>query len=126
MDHVLDTGGARTRVDDIADALSLDEKAAFTAGRDMWSTAAVERLGVPSVRVTDGPNGARGLALFGAGEQRAVCVPCGTALAAGWGPALVERVGVLLGEGARTKACRGLLAPPVNIHRPPLAGRNFR
>src|SRR3712207_7465368 len=91
MDHVLDTGGARTRVDDIADALSLDEKAAFTAGRDNWSTVAVERLGIPSLRVTDGPNGARGLALFGAGEQRAVCVPCGTALAATWDPALVER-----------------------------------
>src|SRR3712207_5047982 len=125
MDHVLDTGGARTRVDDIADALTLDEKAALTAGRDSWSTAPVERLGVPSFRVTDGPNGARGLALFGAGEQRAVCVPCGTALAASWDPDLVERVGALLGEEARTKACRVLLAPTVNIHRSPLAGRNF-
>jgi beta-glucosidase len=47
-------------VDELVAALTLDEKAALTAGRDNWATAPVERAGIPAVRVTDGPNGARG------------------------------------------------------------------
>ncbi len=113
------------RVDQLVAHLTLDEKAALTAGVDMWATAAVERLGIPSITVTDGPNGARGTALFGLGGETAVCIPCGSALGATWDPALVERVGVMLGEEALTKACRALLAPTVNIHRSPTGGRNF-
>jgi beta-glucosidase len=105
--------------------LTLDEKAALTAGADNWSTAAVPRAGIPSVRMTDGPNGARGSSVLGAGDATAVCVPCGSALGATWSPELIERVGVLLGEEARTKGCRVLLAPTLNLHRSPLAGRNF-
>jgi beta-glucosidase len=114
-----------TRAEALVAELTLDEKAQLTAGRDMWATVAIERLGIPSVRMTDGPNGARGSALFGAGEASATCVPCGTALAATWDPDLVQRVGELLGAEARAKTCRLLLAPTVNIHRSPLAGRNF-
>jgi beta-glucosidase len=108
----------------IAD-LTLEEKATLTAGRNGWSTQPVERVGLPPVRVTDGPNGARGSSVLGIGEASAACVPCGTALGATWDPDLVERVGELLGEEARTKGCRVLLAPTVNLHRSPLAGRNF-
>ena len=113
------------RVDRIVEALTLDEKAALTTGVGLWSTAAVPRLGIPSINVTDGPNGARGAGLFGIGEETSVCVPCGSSLGATWDPALVERVGVMLGEEALTKACRVLLAPTVNLHRSPTAGRNF-
>ena len=113
------------RVDRLVAELTLDEKAALTAGLDMWSTAAVERLGIPAVTVTDGPNGARGTALFGLGTETAVCVPCGSALGATWDPDLVERVGAMLGEEAITKACRVLLAPTVNLHRSPTYGRSF-
>jgi len=105
--------------------LTLDEKAALTAGADFWTLVSIDRVGIPPVRVTDGPNGARGSALFGLGGETAVCAPCGSALGATWDPALVERVGVMLGEEALTKACRVLLAPTVNLHRSPLAGRNF-
>jgi beta-glucosidase len=110
-------------VDAVVAGLTLDEKAGLTAGRDMWSTAAAP--GVPPVRMTDGPNGARGSSVLGAGEATAACVPCGSALGATWDPALVERVGALLGQEARTKGCRILLAPTLNLHRSPLAGRNF-
>ena len=106
-------------------SMTLDEKAAFTAGADFWTLVAIERVGIPPIRVTDGPNGARGSALFGLGGETAVCVPCGSALGATWDPELVERVGAMLGEEALTKACRVLLAPTVNLHRSPLAGRNF-
>ncbi len=106
-------------------SMTVEEKAAFTAGADLWTLVANERVGIPPIRVTDGPNGARGSALFGLGGETAVCAPCGSALGATWDPDLVERVGVMLGEEALTKACRVLLAPTVNLHRSPLGGRNF-
>ena len=58
-------------VQEIMDKLSLDEKALLTAGADMWTTPPIERAGVPAIRVTDGPNGARGSSLSGA------CLPAG-------------------------------------------------
>jgi beta-glucosidase len=115
----------RVDVDALVGELTLEEKARLTTGRDAWSTAGIERAGIPPVRVTDGPNGARGAAVLGAGEATAACVPCGSALGATWNPELIERVGVLLGEETRTRGCRILLAPTVNLHRSPLAGRNF-
>jgi beta-glucosidase len=120
----------RHQIEDLVRELTLEEKARLTAGADMWSTVAVERLGIPSFRLTDGPNGARGRSFSGATDseaapQSSVCSPCGTALGATWNAELVQRVGAMLGEEARTKACRVLLAPTVNIHRSPLGGRNF-
>jgi len=112
-------------VDEILRALDLDEKALLTAGADMWTTPAIERVGLPAIRVTDGPNGARGSALLGLGDVTAVCIPCGSALGATWNAPLIERVGAMLGEEARTKGARVLLAPTVNLHRSPLGGRNF-
>jgi beta-glucosidase len=76
------------------------------------------------VRMTDGPNGARGTQMGPTGPT-AACLPCGSALGATWSPELVGRVGGVLGAEARTKGARVLLAPTVNMHRSPLAGRNF-
>ncbi|MCW2671749.1 MAG: bglB [Frankiales bacterium] len=112
-------------VEAVLSALTLEQKAALTAGSDMWTVAGVPVHGIPSITVTDGPNGARGSALLGAGRVSAACVPCGSALGASWDPALVEQVGAVLGEEARTKSARVLLAPTVNVVRSPLAGRNF-
>ncbi|HET6954262.1 MAG TPA: glycoside hydrolase family 3 C-terminal domain-containing protein [Acidimicrobiales bacterium] len=115
----LDTIVARLVAD-----LTLDEKAALTAGVDMWTTAAVPRLEIPAVRLTDGPSGARGTEMGPAGP-RACCVPCGSALGATWSPEVLGAVGAVLGREARDKGARVLLAPTVNMHRSPLAGRNF-
>lgn len=112
-------------VDALLSSLSLDEKASLTAGVDMWTVAGLPDKGVPAVTVTDGPNGARGSALLGAGRVSALCVPCGSALGATWDPGLVEQVGAALGQEARTKSARVLLAPTVNLPRSPLAGRSF-
>ena len=109
----------------LVEAMTVEEKASLTAGVDMWNIPGVERLGIPPIRVTDGPNGARGSALLGIGSASAACVPCGSALGATWDPALVEEVGAVLGQEARTKSCRFLLAPTINLHRSPLGGRNF-
>jgi beta-glucosidase len=83
----------------------------------------VERLGIPAIKVTDGPIGARGSMQHGG--PASACFPSGSALAATWNTELVHRVGQALGEETKTKGAHVLLAPTVNIHRSPLAGRNF-
>jgi len=112
-------------IDELLAALTLEEKARLTAGEDMFSTPAVERLGIPKVRLTDGPSGARGLAFPGFGGDPSSCIPCGSAVGATWDPSAAEALGELLGREALDRGCRGLLAPTVNLHRSPLAGRNF-
>jgi beta-glucosidase len=113
------------RVSQLLSDLSLEEKASLTAGQDLWSTAPVDRLGIPAVGLTDGPNGARGMGLPGVGLVASACSPCGAALGATWDIALVEQVGALIGREARAKGCHVLLAPTVNLHRSPLGGRTF-
>jgi len=106
--------------------LSLEEKAALTAGYDSWTVPGIDALGVPPLRMTDGPNGARGaLNSLGQGAVRAVCVPTGTGLAASFDPELIEQIGALLGREARQKRARVLLAPTINLVRSPLYGRSF-
>ena len=100
------------------------EKADLLAGVDMWHTAPIERLGIPALKVTDGPNGARGDGLLGTGTPTA-CIPSGAALGATWDPELIEQLGSLLGEEARMKSSHVLLAPTINLHRSPKGGRNF-
>jgi beta-glucosidase len=110
-------------VEALADSLTLEEQVALLAGADFWHTVAIERAGIPEMRVSDGPVGARGTR-FGGGPS-SIAVPCSTLLAATWDPPLVQRVGELLGREARSKGARVLLAPTVNLHRTPIGGRNF-
>ena len=112
-------------VEALVAALTLEEKAALTAGADMFSLVGVERVGIPQVNVTDGPSGARGLSYPGAGGAASSCLPCGSAVGATWDPAVAEALGELVGREAFERGCRGLLAPTVNLHRHPFAGRNF-
>jgi len=106
--------------------LSLEEKAALTAGYDIWTVPGVESLGVPPLRMSDGPNGVRGAGGLLSGEGvRAICVPSGTALAASFDAELLGRIGELLGREARLKRARVLLAPTINMIRSPLYGRSF-
>jgi len=117
-------GGPSNRVMSIVEGLSLDDKAQLTVGATLWTTNPAP--GVPTITLTDGPAGARGPYAPGFGEQTAtLCIPCGSALGATFDDALVERLGAALGDQARAKTARVLLAPTVNLHRSPLAGRNF-
>jgi beta-glucosidase len=111
------------RIEKLLSQLTLAEKVSLLAGADLWHSVPVERLGIPVLKVTDGPNGARG-ADANSGPASA-CFPVGVALGATWNPALVERVGAALAEETKAKGAHILLAPTVNIHRSPLAGRNF-
>jgi beta-glucosidase len=111
------------RVEKLLRELRLEEKVSLLAGCDLWHVPGVARLGIPPLKLSDGPNGARGADTSGA--VTSACFPVGTALAATWSPELVEEVGRALGEEARSKGAQVLLAPTLNLHRTPLAGRNF-
>jgi len=104
--------------------MTVEEKATLMTGRGPWDVRPVERLGIPSLKVTDGPAGARGAGLLGTGIP-ALCLPCGSALGATWNPGLVEELGGVLAAETRARGCHVLLAPTVNLHRTPLGGRNF-
>lgn len=115
-------GATETRVEELLDQLDLDERAAITAGKDSWRVAGVPRLGLGELKVTDGPTGARGDLTTGA---RAVCFPVGSAIGSTWDVELVAEIASVLADEAKSKGAQVLLGPTVNIHRHPLAGRNF-
>ena len=118
------TGPARD-VPALVAELTLGEKASLTAGIDFWHTAAIPRLGIASVKFTDGPNGARGETDSFQSVTPSICIPSATALGATWDPGLVAEASAAVARQARDKGARVLLAPTVNLHRHPLWGRNF-
>ncbi len=111
-------------IDALLDQMSLEEQVSVLAGADFWTTVAVERLGIPKIKVTDGPNGARGGGSL-VGGVKSACFPAAIGIGAAWNPDLVREMGVALADEAKTKSARVLLAPTVNIHRSGLNGRNF-
>jgi len=123
-EDMLTASDMEARIDALVNAMTLEEQVALLAGADFWTTVPVERLGIPAIKVSDGPNGARGGGSL-VGGVPAACFPVGIALASTWNPALVEQVGQALAEEAQSKGARVLLAPTVNIHRSTLNGRNF-
>jgi beta-glucosidase len=104
--------------------MTLQEKVAMLSGTNDWYTVPVERLGIPTLKMTDGPNGARGAGGFSS-DVKAACFPAGISMASTWDTDLLERVGHALAREAKMKGAQILLAPTVNIQRSPLGGRNF-
>ncbi|WP_449350245.1 glycoside hydrolase family 3 C-terminal domain-containing protein [Streptomyces shaanxiensis] len=103
--------------------LDLDAKARLLGGQDMWSLPALPEIGLPSLVMSDGPIGVRGVRW--SADDPSIALPSPTALAAAWDPELARRAGVLLAQEARRKGVHVLLAPTVNLHRSPLGGRHF-
>jgi beta-glucosidase len=110
--------------------LSNSEKAELCTGRTFWDLHGVERLGLPSIMMTDGPHGLRkqggdndhiGLSQ----SVPAVCFPSGAGLASSWNRSLLHEVGTALGQACLQERVSVLLGPGVNIKRSPLCGRNF-
>lgn len=113
-----------------ASDLSVDERASLTSGLDFWHTKGIERLGVSSLMLTDGPHGVRkqceGEELLGlAHSVPATCFPPAAGLASSFDVELLERVGVALGRESVQAGVHVLLGPGVNIKRSALGGRNF-
>src|SRR5207244_4649449 len=97
-------------VENLLSQLTLQEKVAMLAGMNDWYTVPVERLGIPSLKMSDGPNGARGSGGF-TGGVKAACFPAGISLASTWKHNLMERVGQALARAATMTYGEVLLAP---------------
>lgn len=110
--------------------MTLEEKASLCSGLDNWHTKGVERLGIPSVMVTDGPHGLRKqrassdhLGLFD--SVPATCFPSAAGVASSWNRDLIYQMGEALGRECQAENVAVLLGPGANIKRSPLCGRNF-
>ena len=110
--------------------MTLEEKAGLCSGLDFWHTKSVERLGVPSVMVSDGPHGLRkqddkGDHLGMNDSIKAVCMPAASATAASFDRDLIRKMGEAIGDSCQHEKLSVVLGPAVNIKRSPLCGRNF-
>ena len=110
--------GVEQRVEAVLKQLTLEEKIDLLGGTDGFFVREVKRLGLPRLKMADGPMGVRN---FGP----ATAMAAGVGLAATWNPQLAERVGTEIGRDARAKGVHFLLGPGVNIYRSPTNGRNF-
>ena len=107
-------------IETLLSQLTLDEKISLLAGQDFWTLPAIPRLGIPSLKMSDGPTGLRST-----NSDPSTVFPVGVALAATWNPTLVQDVAAAIGREAIAHGVDVLLAPGVNIQRTPLGGRNF-
>ncbi|KAG6850899.1 hypothetical protein H0H93_006725 [Arthromyces matolae] len=103
--------------------LSLPNKIKLLTGLGWWHTEPIPEAGVPSIRLSDGPNGVRGTRFFNGVPSN--CFPASTGLGSSFDIELARQVGEALGEECRTKGTHVLLAPTVNTQRSPLGGRGF-
>ena len=113
-----------------ASDLTLEEKASLTSGADFWTTKAVDRAGIPSIMMTDGPHGLRKQAggtdhLGLASSVPATCFPPAVGIGSSFDPEVIERVGAAIGVEAAIEDVAIVLGPGINIKRSPLCGRNF-
>ena len=81
--------------------MTLKEKAGLCSGLDFWHTKGIERLGIPSIMMTDGPHGLRKQVgeMDPMGENKSVpatCFPTAAALACSWDRTLIEKIGTAL------------------------------
>ena len=117
--QILVTREDRERAEALVSQMSLQEKCTLITGQDDgFHTAAFERLGIPSVRMADGPQGVRN-------KTNSTYYPCGISLAASFNREIAHGVGTGIGWDASARGVRIMLCPGVNIYRSPLCGRNF-
>lgn len=121
--HSADILGSMPDIKVLVSSMTLEEKAGLTSGLDAWLTKAVERLGIPSVRMSDGPHGLR--TEINGNTLKAVCFPTASMTASSFDRELLYEIGRELGRESREKGVNILLGPGINIKRSPLCGRNF-
>ena len=114
---------------ELLEKLSLSEKVALVAGADFMYTRSVPRLGIPSLRMSDGPHGLRVQEKGGdngvTGSLPATAFPTAATTASSWNTDNLRRMGEAIGEECRYYGVNVLLGPGANIKRNPLCGRNF-
>lgn len=115
---------------EIIKQMTLEEKAAFCSGESTFRTKAVERLGIPSIELTDGPHGLRkqlGTQDFmGTNESLpATCFPAACAVGSSFDRELAAEIAESMAEQWKAEDVQIILGPGINIKRSPLCGRNF-
>ncbi len=111
-------GDVEQRVEAILSKMTLEQKIDMIGGEDDFYIRAYPDLGLPRLRMADGPIGVRhgGPSTTMAG---------GISMAASWDPALAAQVGTQIARDARAKGVHFMLGPAFNIYRAPMNGRNF-
>jgi beta-glucosidase len=114
----------------IISQLSLEEKASLMSGKNCWETKDIKKAGIPSIFLSDGPNGLR--KQIAAADQLgfnpslpATCFPAVSGVANSWNIEVGETIGKTLGEEAKSLKSNVVLGPGLNMKRNPLCGRNF-
>ena len=112
---------------ELVEQMTLEEKIDYIGGYNTFFIRPVERLGIPEIRMADGPQGVRNdfSAQLTGRDKKSTLYPCGMAAAATWDRKLVYRMGTGIGQDARARGVHIVLGPGVNIYRSPLCGRNF-
>ena len=110
--------------------MTLEEKCALLAGKDVWHTREIPRLNIPAITLSDGPSGLRKQA--GEGDHlglnastKATCIPSAATLACSWDDTVSEAMGAVVGRDAVNQKVDVLLAPGLNTKRSSLCGRSF-
>ena len=110
--------------------MTLEEKAAICDGENFWNLKAMEKYGIPSIMVCDGPHGLRKKDYEKKGDSLsnsvpAISYPTAATTACSWDPDLLYEMGVALGKKCLKEKVGVLLGPGINMKRSPLCGRNF-
>ncbi len=119
------------RVEDALSRMTLEEKVRLCHAQSKFSSAGVPRLGIPEIRMSDGPHGVRAEINWNDWgysnwtNDSITAFPALTALAATWNPEMSAIYGKSIGKEARYRDKNVMLGPGVNIYRTPLNGRNF-
>ena len=112
------TDDAKRRAAELVSKMTLEEKLQYIGGYKSFYIRPIERLGIPEIRMADGPQGVRN-------NTKSTMFASGVAVAATWNKEAVYNMGVGLGQDCRARGVHILLGPGVNIYRSPLCGRNF-
>ena len=114
----------KEKIRDLVSQMTLEEKAGMCSGADFWHLKGVERLGIPSVMVTDGPHGLRKQAEaadhLGINEsEKAVCFPAGCATASSFDRDILRKLGETIGQECQAMGVSTILGISIRRHCAP-------
>lgn len=143
MNHILEKNG---RIEKWIEELTIEEKISLCTGKNFWQTQNIDRLGIPSITVSDGTNGVRfqkgskseetisfAEAIRGSFDNEdalaktypATCYPTGSAIACSWNKTLIYEIGRAIAKECKALGIDVLLGPGINTRRHPLTARNY-